>query len=81
MSDEPSKQPNIYIEIDDLSSFHMKLEAKSMPNIDFALNMIEQAKRVLECERRKQEALDFQAEQQSRMMDAAVDKKIRKILQ
>ena len=78
MSEEVKPQlPFVRIDLADPVTFNLKVEAQ-VPNIDVALNMLQQTIRVLEAERRKQEALDFQAEQQQRMMDVAVEKQLRR---
>ena len=66
MSNEPrDPRPSITLNITDLPTMKMQLViSDNMPTIDYALNMLAQATRVLEAERRKQEVLDMVREQQ-----------------
>ena len=61
----PDPRPSITIAVSDLPTMALKLiVSDNMPTIDYALNMLAQATRVLEAERRKQEVLDMVREQQ-----------------
>jgi hypothetical protein len=58
-------RPYIHIHVRDLPTMTMQVEcAPTMPSVDYALNMLATATRMLEAERRKQEALDLMREQQ-----------------
>lgn len=68
--------PHIIITVDDLPSFHMRIEG-AFPNLDYALNMLAQATRTLETQYRIAAAQELRAQQ----IAAAQNEQIRQALQ
>lgn len=71
------EKPVIQIQLTDPETFHLAI-AINTPTVDMALNMLQQTIRVVEAERRKQEALDLHAQLQNEAMNNAVAAQIRR---
>jgi hypothetical protein len=63
-TDTDIKHCRLVITVTDPLTFSLAVEVKGeVPGIDYVLNMLAQATRVFEAERRKQEAADYAREQ------------------
>lgn len=68
-TDEAIKHTRLVITVTDPVTFSIHIEAKGpVPGIDYVLNMLAQATRVFEAERRKQEAADWEREMTKQAM-------------
>ena len=65
MTQPTDPRPTLTIAVKDLPTMSLSLIlSDNMPSIDYALNMLAQATRMLEAERRKQEAREWAQEMQ-----------------
>ena len=64
------KRPQVHIVVKDLPAMRLHVDISAVPNLDFAIDIVAHALRMLEAERRKQEQLEFLAEMHQREQEA-----------